>query len=155
MQGKVTGPGQCWNQIDTYGKECLKDSKLLYYYKNEVGIPPLGMVDDVVAISRCGSDSEAMNAFLNQKTNIKRLQYGPDKCHQLHVGKETTLCPELYIDQWKLAKKDEMKTGINNLEDVLGAPHLLKRLQNDKYLGDVISVDGKNFKNIEAKVSKI
>ena len=40
------------------------------------------------------------------------------------------------------------------LEDVLGAPHLLKRLQNDKYLGDVISVDGKNFKNIEAKVSK-
>ena len=68
-----------------------------------------------MAVSHCGSDSVAMNAFLNQKTNIKRLQYGPDKCHQLHVGKEKSLCPELYIDNWKLAKKDDMKIGIDNL----------------------------------------
>ena len=112
------------------------------------------MVDDVVAVSRCGVESVEMNAFLNQKTNIKRLQYGPDKCHQLHVGKENILCPELRIDQWKLVKSDELLTGINNLEDVLGDPHKIENVYEDKYLGDVISVDGKNTKNIAAKVAK-
>ena len=43
MQGEVTGPGQCSNQVDTYGKECIEDAKLLYNYKGEVGVPPLGM----------------------------------------------------------------------------------------------------------------
>ena len=154
MQGEVTGPGQCSNQVDTYGKECIKDAKLLYNYRGEVGIPPLGMVDDVVAVSRCGVESVLMNAFLNQKTNIKRLQYGTDKCHQLHVGKQNTLCPELYIDEWKLEKRDELKTGIDNLKDVLGNPHKIDNVLDDKYLGDVLSVDGKNTKNIEAKVAK-
>ena len=28
--------------------------------------------DDVIAVSRCGVDSVAMNAYLNQKTNIKK-----------------------------------------------------------------------------------
>ena len=154
MQGEVTGPGQCSNQIDTFGKECLDDSKLLYNYKGVLGIPPLGMVDDVLAISRCGADSVAMNAFLNQKTNIKKLQYGPEKCHQLHVGKEKNLCPELFIDHWKLVKKDELETGIRNLTDVLDEEQLIESLVDDKYLGDIISVDGMNTKNIAAKISK-
>ena len=154
MQGEVTGPGQCSNQIDTYGKECLEDSKLLYNYKGNLGIPPLGMVDDVLAISRCGSDSVAMNAFLNQKTNIKKLQYGPDKCHQLHVGKEKSLCPDLFIDHWKLVKKDELETGISNLTDLLDYEHQIESLNDDKYLGDIISVDGMNTKNIAAKIAK-
>ena len=95
------------------------------------------MVDDVSAISRCGVDSVEMNAFPNQKSNIKRLQYGPDKCHQLHVGKKDILCPDLYIDQWKIVKRNEFKTGFENLEDVLGEPHKLENVLHDKYLGDV------------------
>ena len=134
MQGEVTGPGQCSNQIDTFGKECIEENKLLYTYKDVVGIPPLGMVDDVLAVSLCGSDSVAMNAFLNQKTNMKRLQYGPDKCHQLHVGKKKDLCPELYIDEWKLSKKDELKKGINNLVDELDEQHKIENVVEDKYL---------------------
>ena len=85
---------------------------------------------------------------------IKRLQYGTDKCHQLHVGKQKTFCPELYIDEWKLEKKDELQTEIDNLEDVLGNPHKIDNVLDDKYLGDVLSVDGKNTKNIVAKVAK-
>ena len=60
--------------ITTNIHECLKESKLLYSYKEDVVIPPLGMVDDVLAVSACGSESVAMNAFLNAKTSIKRLQ---------------------------------------------------------------------------------
>ena len=154
MQGEVTGPGQCSNQVDTYGKECLQESKLLYNYKDDLGIPPLGMVDDVLAISSCGADSVQMNAFLNAKTSIKRLQYGPDKCHQLHVGKDKTLCPDLFIDEWKLVKKDELQTGIENLVDKQDGIHKLESVQDDKYLGDIISVDGRNSKNIGAKKAK-
>ena len=154
MQGEVTGPGQCSNQIDTFGKECLKEGKLLYEYKDGLGIPPLGMVDDVITVSRCGVDSVAMNAYLNQKTNIKKLQFGPDKCHQLHVGKRNLCCPELFIDEWKLEKKDELETGLDNLVDVLVDQHKIENSTEEKYLGNIISIDGKNSKNIEARVAK-
>ena len=124
MQGEVTGPGQCSNQVDTIGKECINESKLLYSYKDELGVPPLGMVDNIFAVSHCGHESVAMNAYLKQKTNIKRLQFGPDKCPQLHVGRDSEVCPELFIDTWKLAKRDEFKTGINNLVDVQENTHM-------------------------------
>ena len=58
MQGEVTVPGQCSNQIDTFSKECIEENKLHYTYK-EVGTPPLGMVDDVLAVSLCGFYSVA------------------------------------------------------------------------------------------------
>ena len=154
MQGEVTGPSQCSNQVDTFGKECLEENKLLYQYREDVGVPPLGMVDDVIAVSRCGVESVAMNAFLNQKTSLKKLQFGPDKCHQLHVGRSNICCPELFIDEWALKKKDEVKAGIENLIDVHVDDHRIDHAIEEKYLGDIITVDGKNTKNIEARVGK-
>ena len=74
MLGEVTGRGQCCNQVDTFGKECLEENELLYQYREDVGVPPLGMVDDVIAVSRCGADSVAMNSFLHQETCLKKLQ---------------------------------------------------------------------------------
>ena len=95
MQGEVTGPGQCSNQIDTFGKECLKESKLLYSYKNGLGVPPLAMVDDVLAVSRCGVES----VELKKRQGGKLVQFGPDRCHQLLVGKIKMKCPDCYIDE--------------------------------------------------------
>ena len=154
MQGEVTGPGQCSNQVDTLGKECLEDDKHLYEYKGGLGVSPLGMVDDVVAVSKCGLESVEMNAYLNQKTSIKKLQFGPDKCHQLHVGKANVCCPDLYIDEWKLEKKDKLKTGVENLVDILVDQHKIENVTQEKYLGDIITTDGKNTKNIEAREAK-
>jgi hypothetical protein len=135
MQGKVTGPGQCSNQIENV-IECIEESKLKYSYtyKEELGIPPLGMVDDMLAVSSCGSESVAMNAYLKQKTNIKRLQYGLDKCHHLHVGKDDSLCPEFFIDELKLVKKDELKNGIDNLIYIFSDEHKMDSVTDDKYL---------------------
>ena len=96
------------------------------------------MVDDVLTVSQCGVDSVAMNAFLNQKTNLKKLQYGPEKCHQLHVGKNTGVCPELFIDEWKLVKKDELVNGIDNLVDVKENVHNVESVKLDSYLGDIM-----------------
>ena len=112
------------------------------------------MVDDVLAVSRCGVESVEMNAFLNQKTNIKRLQFGPEKCHQLHIGPKQLTCPDLYVNTWKMKKNKEYETGIKNLIDVQTDDHKIELAEDEKYLGDIITVDGKNSKNIDARVSK-
>ena len=47
-----------------------------------------------------------------------------------------------------------MKTGVENLVDVLTDEHEIEMASDDKYLGDIVSVDGKNSKNIAARVDK-
>ena len=86
MQGEVYGPLCCSVQVDSFGKYCIENEKFLYQYKESVGIPPLSMVDDLVLISTCGLNSVLINGFINSKTNQKKLQYGVDKCHRMHVG---------------------------------------------------------------------
>ena len=154
LQGEVFGPLQCSVQVDSFGKECLLEEKHLYYYKGNVGIPPLAMVDDLVAVSNCGMESVKTNGFLNAKTNVKKLQFGGDKCHKMHVGKENHLCPDLYVDNWELEKVDELKTGINNLKDVFVGDYKMENTENEKYLGDIISANGSNNLNIKKRTEK-
>ena len=47
MQGDVLAPLMSSLQVDTIGKECIEEGKHLYFYKNIVPIPPLGLVDDL------------------------------------------------------------------------------------------------------------
>ena len=154
LQGEVFGPLECSVTVDTFGKECLEKEKHLYVYKNEVGIPPLAMIDDLVCPAVCGVDSVLVNAYINAKTNVKKLQFGVKKCHQLHIGKANDLCPTLKVDNWELHKVDEVKTGVENLEDVLVGSHDLEKVDKEKYLGDIISVDGRNRKNINSRKEK-
>ena len=86
MQGDVLAPLISSLQVDTFGKECLEQNKHLYYFKNKVPIPPLGLVDDLFTISTCGLNTTMMNQFLNTKTALKKLQFGTTKCVKLHVG---------------------------------------------------------------------
>ena len=51
LQGDVFGPLECSVQVDTFGKECVEEEKHLYMYKEEVGIPPLAMIDDLISVS--------------------------------------------------------------------------------------------------------
>ena len=85
-------------QVDTFGRECLQEKKLLYFYKGEVEVPPLAMVDDLVCISTCGLDSVKMNAFINSKTNLIKLQFGLSKGHRMYVGASKAICPDLELD---------------------------------------------------------
>ena len=52
-QGGTWGPMKCSNSIDTIGKKC--HGQHIYLYKNRTRILPLGMVDDILAISRYSS----------------------------------------------------------------------------------------------------
>ena len=73
MQGDVLAPLISSLQVDTIGKECITESKHLYYYKDKVAIPPLGLVDDLFTISTCGFRTNMMNNFINSKTAMKKL----------------------------------------------------------------------------------
>ena len=137
MQGGTWGPIKCSNSIDKIGKKCHDTGKHFYLYKNRVRILPLGMVDDLLAVSRCGHQSVSMNAYLTAQCELKKLKFhtpdaqGKTKCHQLHVGKKMDMCPELKIHGYKM-----------------------ERVSHDKYLGDILSTDGSNSINIKDRIGK-
>ena len=95
-----------------------------------------------------------MNSFLNAKTNLKRLQYGEDKCHKLHVGWKNQTCPELFIDTWKVKNVSHVNTNKFDIEDEEGGGAKVEISDAEKYLGDIITSDGKNRKNIVARAGK-
>ena len=68
MQGTVLAGLKCSVSIDTIGKECLQTTQqLLYRYKNTTSIPPLSLIDDIISVSTCSSESVSMNALIQSK----------------------------------------------------------------------------------------
>ena len=156
LQGDVFGPIECSVQVDTFGKECLAEDKHLYKYKDKVNIPILAMVDDTLAISECGFRSNMVNAYINTKTNLKKLQFGIEKCHKMHVGKvyNADTCPELKIDGWEVKKVEQIRPAEVEPEDEYTGMHSMETVEKEKYLGDIISNDVKNTKNIAARTNR-
>ena len=40
------------------------------------------------------------------------------------------------------------------MEDIFDGQHTMEEKEEERYLGDVISIDGKNIKNIKARIGK-
>ena len=104
-------------------------------YKNLVKILPLAMVDDLLAIAPCGQESLSVNTYMNVQIECKKLKChtpeGKTKCHKIHVGPKTSLCPQLLVHGTKMVEVD-----------------------HDTYLGDIVTADGKNTMNIKKRISK-
>ena len=136
MQGSTPGPLKCSNSIDTLGKKSIKNGQNLYNYKG-VDVPLLGCVDDIIGAAECGMKSIDLNIFITTQIELKKLRFhvpdskGKTKCHKIHVGKSNDACPELLVHGT-----------------------IMKPVSSEKYLGDIISGDGKNTLNIENRVSK-
>ena len=130
-QGGVTGPLCCSVQTDDIGRKSLESGEHLYLYKGTVGIPTLAMVDDLAKVSECGVESVKDNAYINAKIEQDKQSFNGTKCHHMHVGKPSPLCPVLK------AHSTEM--------DIVS---------QEKYVGDIVSFDGKHTKNIAARRSK-
>ena len=60
----------------------------------------------------------------------KNLNLNKDKCHQIHIGKQNENCPSLKAHN-----------------------HLMKKVNQDKYLGDILSSSANNDDNIKSKIS--
>jgi hypothetical protein len=78
-----------------------------------------------------------ISLILNAQIELKKLSFhtkdakGKSKCHVLHVGRNSDLCPTLLVH------------GTN-----------MSHVSEDTYLGDVISNDGRNTKNINSRIGK-
>ena len=137
QQGGTWGPSLCSNSVDTIGKKLMNRGEISYLYKNTVRVMPLAMVDDINAISRCGLDSIALNTYINTQIELKKLRFhvpdmnGKSKCHKMHVGDHKGTCPELKVHGT-----------------------VMESVTEDSYLGDILSSDGKNKKNVEKRISK-
>ena len=66
MQGTVWASLKCTAQQDKLGKKAFENSEPIYSYKDKVDIPPLGYVDDVLTISKCGNKAVVNNAIVNE-----------------------------------------------------------------------------------------
>ena len=127
----------CSNTIDYLGRVCRDTGQNIYLYKNQAEILPLGFVDDLNGIAKCGVDSFNMNIFFNTQVELKKLTFhtdangGPNKCVRMHVGKRAHPCYPLRVHDQKMTEATEIT-----------------------YLGDVICSDGRNLKNVQNRTQK-
>ena len=79
----------------------------------------------------------ALNIVINAQIELKKLKFhtpdrnGKSKCHVMHIGKSNVLCPTLQVHGTDMSQVTE-----------------------DTYLGDIISCDGRNTKNVQNRIGK-
>ena len=95
------------------------------------------MCDNLNGVAKCGIESIALNTFITTQIELKKLRfhipdkYGKSKCHKIHVGKNHDTCPVLQVHGT-----------------------VMESVPYDTYLGDIISADGKNTRNVKKRVAR-
>ena len=117
--------------MDKLGQLAYENENLLYWYKGSVAIPPLCMVDDILSVQECSQSSVQINSVINSFIELKKLTFSSKKCSKIHVGKQTTSCPDLKVHDSRM-----------------------KNSKQEKYLGDQLNHTGKIKETIDEKVSK-
>ena len=131
MQGTKLSNIKCAVQIDTLGKECYARSEGMFLYKECEYVPPLGMIDDLASFTECGADSVKVNALINAKIESKKLEFGPRKCFNIHIGQSNGEC----LDQ-------KVHDNVINVKSY------------ETYLGDIVCNSGSNDRNIENRYNQ-
>ena len=132
MQGTVLAGLKCSVSIDSIGKESMRnDHQIIYKYKNTISIPPLSMIDDIIAVSECSLEAVKVNATIKAKISCKQLELSHTKCAQMHIGKESGACTSLTVNG-----------------------NTMKKSNFERYLGNIISSDGKNDRDIMERYNK-
>ena len=80
MQGTVLAGLMCTTTMEKLRRQAYEDPNLMYKYRNNVFVPPLEMVDDVICASKCGSQVVSSNSAVTTFVKLKRLDLGEKKC---------------------------------------------------------------------------
>ena len=89
------------------------------------------MVDDICTVIKCGPDSVTANSVVNSFIESKQLQFGKDKCVQIHIGQNDSYCPNLKVHGDTMKKENKQK-----------------------YLGDIFNQQGNNKDNLEERKNR-
>ena len=139
QQGTVLAPIKCSNQMDSIPRECLKENVEMFRYRNVISIPPLGMIDDLASVAYCGPKSVKLNAAINAKIGLKKLELNQKKCVKLHISKEDRKS----CDSQNMRKCAFLKVEGNDMMEE----------SEEKYIGDIVSANGSNDINISRRRS--
>ena len=131
MQGSVWGSLCCVVLMEKLGKHMYNNHELMYYYKGLVAVPSLQMVDDVLTITKCSSQSPQVNTVVNTFMELEKLKLSETKCHKLHIGKNRRNCRDLKVHDDELCESSQ-----------------------ETYLGDKIHNSGNNQINVENRIAK-
>ena len=102
MQGSIWGSICCVVLMDKLGKLAYNNPDLLYFYNGLVGIPPLQMVDNILAIQKCSMESLKVNKAINTFIDLEKLTLSKSKCHNIHIGNKKSICPSLKVQDSKM-----------------------------------------------------
>lgn len=130
LQGTLWSGLICTTQMDKSPLNSYKN-KITYLYEGQVEVPPLEMVDDIHVPTKCNLDSIVANAQVNSFIESKKkLKLSSKKCHKVHVGKKGENCSSLNVHSEKMEPSN-----------------------HEKYLGDILTNDGKIQKQVEDRIS--
>ena len=154
MQGETLSSILCTNSMDLIAKECKLEE---FTYKDNVKIPKIGFVDDVLDINKCGKQTLEMNEYTRDEMNKRKLQLSYDKCARMHVkgkreNENRTECEKVVIDKWEINK--ERKGSETELRDIHKGEVPIRNVDEYLYLGDLIQSDGSSKANIKLRLNK-
>ena len=89
------------------------------------------MVDNILAIQKCGVDSSCINQVINTFMETKKLTLSENKCHNVHIGQKQEICKELKVHNTTMHESHQ-----------------------EKYLGDIIDKSGTQRATIKYRKSK-
>ena len=72
----------------------------------------------------------------------------------MHIGKSNEICPDIYIDSWKVKCEQNLTASQYELKDEIGEKHQLDATSDQKYLGDILSANGMNKKTFKKEEKK-
>ena len=61
---------------------------------------------------------------------------------------------DFHVDDWKIYKIEDINTNTKEEEEVFDGDKNIYEVESNKYLGQIISQDGKNVKNISNRANK-
>ena len=89
-----------------------------------------------------------VNSYIKLKTATKKLQFGTEKCKKMHIGKtnEECKCQNLFIDKWEEKEMESCDSKNFQIVDTYEGEEIMEEKESERYLGDIISKDGRNSK---------
>ena len=119
-------------QMDVLSEELMNDDTEALEIEPGLKIGALLWIDDLVSCVEGDDNQEKMLSRVDEFAKRNKIKWGLEKCRVMQIGKKKET-----RDSWKFGSEE------------------IKTCDEYKYLGDIITADGKDNKNIESRKAKL